>query len=85
MLAYTCAKKFRTNEIMALALAGAYMYPTIINGAGKGALHLLGLPIPLISYSSTVFPIILSVLLLSYLFRFVDRIMPNALKVVLLP
>ena len=86
MLAYTCAKKFRTNEIMALALAGAYMYPTIINGAGKGgALHLLGLPIPLISYSSTVFPIILSVLLLSYLFRFVDRIMPNALKVVFTP
>lgn len=83
MLAYTCAKKFKTNEILALALAGAYLYPTIVNGAAKGgALHFLGLPIPLISYSATVFPIILSVWLLSYLYRFVQRIMPKVLETV---
>lgn len=83
ILAYTCAKRFKTNEILALALAGAYLYPTILNGAAKGgSLHFLGMPIPLLTYSSTVFPIILSVLLLSYLYRFVERIMPKALTTV---
>lgn len=86
MLAYTSAKRFKTNEILALALAGAYMYPTILNGAAKGgALHFLGLPIPLLAYSSTVIPIILSVWLFSYLYRFLDRHMPNALKIVFTP
>ncbi|MDR2025273.1 MAG: PTS transporter subunit EIIB [Hungatella sp.] len=32
LLAASAAKRFKTNEYMALALAGALMYPTIING-----------------------------------------------------
>ena len=36
VLAYTSAKKFKTNEVMALAIACIYMYPTVIAGAGTG-------------------------------------------------
>ena len=61
-LAVSAAKKFKVNEYLALALAAAYMYPTIMNGAAAAAetgvttLSFLGLPILLASYSSTISP-----------------------------
>jgi PTS system beta-glucosides-specific IIC component len=36
-LAVSSAKKFKTNEFLAIALAGALMYPTIQNGALQAA------------------------------------------------
>ena len=35
IIAYTAAKKFKTNEVLALVLAGLYMYPSILNNAGN--------------------------------------------------
>lgn len=63
------------------------MYPTILDAAKAGAdgLIFLGLPLPLVNYSSSVIPIILSVWLLSYLVPMVDRFMPNVLKIVFTP
>lgn len=88
-LAVSAAKKFRVSEYMALALAAAYMYPTIINGAaaaeetGVAGLNILGITIPYISYSSTVIPIILSVWVLSLIYKRIDRLVPDFLKILL--
>lgn len=88
-LAVSAAKKFRVNEYMALALAAAYMYPTIINGAaaaeetGVTGLNILGITVPFISYSSTVIPIILSVWVLSLIYKRIDRLVPDFLKILL--
>ena len=88
-LAVSAAKKFRVSEYMALALAAAYMYPTIINGAaaaeetGVAGLNILGITIPFISYSSTVIPIILSVWVLSLIYKRIDRLIPDFLKILL--
>lgn len=88
-LAVSAAKKFRVSEYMALALAAAYMYPTIINGAaaaeetGVAGLNILGITIPFISYSSTVIPIILSVWVLSLIYKRIDRLVPDFLKILL--
>lgn len=66
-LAVSCARKFKVSEYMAIALAAAYMYPTIMNGAASAAetgittLSFFGLPILYVNYKSTVIPIILSV------------------------
>ncbi|MDT2661691.1 glucose PTS transporter subunit IIA [Enterococcus hulanensis] len=85
MLAYSTAKKINTNRILALTLAGVLMYPTLINGAAEGAsaLSFIGLKVPMISYSSTVIPIILSVILLKYVFAFFQKILPKNLELVL--
>lgn len=90
-LAVSAARKFRTNEYLAIALAGCLLHPTILNAAGKIAetgidkIDFLGLPILLVKYTSTVIPIILSVWLLSYVYKFVEKIVPDLLKVLLVP
>ncbi|MBY7141988.1 beta-glucoside-specific PTS transporter subunit IIABC [Virgibacillus sp. NKC19-3] len=90
-LAVSAAKKFKTNEFIALALAGGFMYPTLIEGAqaiaegGAEGLSLFGLPVPFIDYSSTVIPIIIAVWLLSYVNRWVDAIMPSAVRIIFTP
>ncbi|MDQ0177974.1 beta-glucoside-specific PTS transporter subunit IIABC [Bacillus chungangensis] len=87
LLASTTAKKFNVSQYLAIPLAGAYMYPTILDAAKAGAdgLIFLGLPLPLVNYSASVIPIILSVWLLSYLVPIIDRFMPNVLKIVFTP
>ena len=90
-LAVSAARKFKTNEYLAIALAGCLLHPTILDAAGKIAetgidkIDFLGLPILLVKYTSTVIPIILSVWLLSYVYRFVEKIVPDLLKVLLVP
>lgn len=90
-LAVSAAKKFHTHEFLALALAAAYMYPTIMNGAaaaaegGPATMSFLGLPILFVNYKSTVIPIILSVWVLSLTYQRIDRIVPDMLKVFLTP
>lgn len=87
-LALSSAKKFKTNEFLSLGLAAAYMYPTIINGAlaiaetGVNTINFLGLPILLVNYKSTVIPIILSVWLLSYVERWINKLVPDFLKII---
>ncbi|RPK03077.1 PTS system, beta-glucoside-specific IIB component [Priestia endophytica] len=87
-LAVSAAKKFKTNEYVALGLAAAYMYPTIIDGAnavaetGIKSIDFLGLPILLVNYKSTVIPIILSVWVMSYVYKKVDKLVPDFLKII---
>ncbi|QTL52350.1 beta-glucoside-specific PTS transporter subunit IIABC [Priestia aryabhattai] len=87
-LAVSAAKKFKTNEYVALGLAAAYMYPTIIDGAkavsetGIKSIDFLGLPILLVNYKSTVIPIILSVWIMSYVYKRVDKLIPDFLKII---
>ena len=90
-LAVSAARKFKTNEYLAIALAGCLLHPTILDAAGKIAetgidkIDFFGLPILLVKYTSTVIPIILSVWLLSYVYKFVEKIVPDLLKVLLVP
>lgn len=87
LLAVSAAKKFKTNEYMALSLAGAIMYPTILQAAADGTvIKFLGfIPIAAKNYSSSVVPIILSVLILSYVYRFIEDIVPSIVSIIFVP
>ncbi len=89
LLAVSAAKRFKTNEYMALSLAGALMYPAIINSvtdSGPKALDLFGfISIPYIDYSSSVIPIILSVWIMSYVFRFFEKRIPDLISTIFTP
>ncbi|MCY9006504.1 beta-glucoside-specific PTS transporter subunit IIABC [Peribacillus frigoritolerans] len=89
-LAVSSARKIRTNEYLALTVAGTLMYPTFINaynelaaGGQVQGFDLFGLGIiniPIINYASSVIPIILSVILLKYVYEFVKKFVPSAVS-----
>lgn len=89
LLAVSSARRFKTNEYMALSLAGVLMYPTILNAAIAGEManvQFLGfLPVPIVNYSSSILPIILTVWLLSYVYRFFEKVIPSMVTVIFTP
>ncbi len=71
---------------MAVALAATLFHPTLTTLLKSGApVAFLGLPVSSVSYASSVIPILLAVLLLSYVERFIDRLMPAVLKTMFVP
>ncbi len=88
-IAASAAKKFKTNQYIAIAMASIILYPTMTDAAKAGEISsfLFGgvLPIPVFNYSGSVIPIIFSVIALSYIHKWVDRMVPEAAKTVVTP
>lgn len=88
LLAVSAAKRFKTNQYMALAIAGSMMHPTIYEGisAGLQNFHVFGfINVPYLDYNSSVIPIILSVWLMSYVYRFFEKHIPDIISVIFTP
>lgn len=88
LLAVSAAKRFKTNPYMALAIAGSMMHPTIYEGinAGLKSLKVIGsIGVPYLDYNSSVIPIILSVWVMSYVYRFFEKKIPDIVSVIFTP
>lgn len=75
ILAYTTAKHFGANPVLSMIIGAALIHPDLIammGEIGNGArTYFLGIPVILMSYASTVFPVIIAVAaILTYLFGF---------------
>lgn len=86
-LAKSAAKKFGCNEFMAMLMGGILLHPNLSALASDGAdyVTVLGLPVKMVTYSSSVIPIILIVFALSYVEKFVEKIVPSVVKFILRP
>ena len=86
-IAWSAAKRFKTDTALALMCAGFMLYPTMTAGLAEGAspMSLFGLHIPFVKYASSSIPIILTVLVLKYVYQFFDKIIPQMLKLVFVP
>lgn len=85
LLANSAAKKFNCNPYLAMMLGGTLLHPNFVNMVtavkeGGDAITLFGLPVYAATYSSSVIPIILSVLFMSYIEPIADRVSPKAIK-----
>ncbi|MGM0124458.1 hypothetical protein IGI37_001836 [Enterococcus sp. AZ194] len=88
-VAASAAKIFQTNQYLAIAIAAALQFPTMSNAVAEGKVSqflLFGaVPVPVFNYAGTVIPIILAVLALSYIYRWVDKVLPQVLRTVFTP
>ena len=85
LIANSAAKKFKCNAYMAMSIGGVLLHPTFIsmvNGAKEAgtALHFLGMPVSLVSYSSSVIPVILGVWFMSFVEPVADKVSPKPVK-----
>ncbi|MDN4620906.1 beta-glucoside-specific PTS transporter subunit IIABC [Paenibacillus sp. PsM32] len=81
LLAVTTARKFGGNIFVALTIAGALLIPSItaLNGA-ESAVTFFGIPVVMMSYSSTVIPIIIAIIVMSKLEKFCNRRIHESVK-----
>ncbi|NDL62111.1 beta-glucoside-specific PTS transporter subunit IIABC [Acerihabitans arboris] len=86
LLAITSARKFGANVFVAVSLAGALVYPSIQGLFDAGAnVSFFGIPVVMMKYTTSVIPIILSVWLMSYLERFLNRHIHESVRNILTP
>ena len=90
LLLISTAKRFRADPYIAALIGGALIYPdfvALLNGGDNGSViaDFLGIPVVLMSYSSTVVPAILAGLVYSALYRLLDDHVHENLKLVVPP
>lgn len=97
-LAYTAAKALKCSQVIAMMLGGLLCHPTIDaliqDVATKSTLF--GLPVvkmaftvgestKVFAYTESVIPIILGVIVLSFLEKFLKKVVPDMLQLILIP
>jgi PTS system beta-glucosides-specific IIC component len=89
LLAFTSARRFGASPYISALIGAALIHPDFIGlmgDAGNGATtEFFGIPVVLMNYNSTVVPIILSIWAFSYLYKFLDKRVPETLKLVIIP
>lgn len=97
-LAFTAAKAMKTSGFTAAIIGALLVYPEMdaIMQNASAATHVLGLPVvkgawkigeatKVFSYVESVIPIILVVIVLKYLEKFLKKVVPEVLQVILVP
>ncbi|WP_430690335.1 beta-glucoside-specific PTS transporter subunit IIABC [Klebsiella quasipneumoniae] len=86
LLAYNAASKLKCNPILAAVLGGILLHPQFVQLRLTGdPIEIFGLPVRLVNYGSSVVPILLIVWLQSFVERFLNIIVPNAIKIIFVP
>ncbi|MFQ0996709.1 beta-glucoside-specific PTS transporter subunit IIABC [Gilliamella sp. CG25] len=89
ILGFSAVKKFGGNPYVGMAIGGALVHPSIANMIPSGQFSLetemFSIPIQLIPYASSVFPIILAAWFYSLLERTFNRIMHDSFKKFIAP
>lgn len=89
LLAFTSARRFGASPYISALIGAALLHPDLIalmGTSGNGVTtSFFGIPTVLMNYNSTVVPIILSIWAFSYLYKFLDKHIPETLKLVVVP
>ena len=84
-LAYSVGKKFGGNPFITMAIAAAMLYPNFAALSSAENVNFLGIPVTMISYSSTVLPIIVAAWLQSVLEKFLNAKLPKVIRSIFVP
>ncbi|MDY7542187.1 MULTISPECIES: beta-glucoside-specific PTS transporter subunit IIABC [unclassified Cryobacterium] len=79
-LAFTAARYFKANEFTSFAIAAALLYPTLPTLTGAPDVTFFGVPFTMVSYVTSVIPIIVIVWLQSHAEKFLYAKLPSVLR-----
>ncbi|MBF7138945.1 PTS transporter subunit EIIC [Pediococcus pentosaceus] len=88
LVAYTAAKRFKANPLIAAAIMGALILPIfqeLMGGNAGTIVHYMGIPLPIFDYTSQVIPAIVATWLQSKLEHFMKRTVPSSLQMIVVP
>lgn len=90
LIADSAAKKFGCNRYVSMAVMGALLHPTFLQlvstaKTNGSIIEFFGLPVPLVSYGSSVFPAIISIWVMKYIERFIKKFIPGEFQIILVP
>ena len=85
-IAYSAAKKLHINQLVG-AFVGAFMvYPTMVSLGGEGGMQsFLGLPVTMVSYASSITPILLTMPFVALIYNFVKKYCPKVISSMIVP
>lgn len=82
----SAAKRFGASPFLGMLCGAIMLHPTLIDMVNNGtAFTVYGIPMTLVSYSSSTIPAFLSVWVMSYIEKFMRKHCPNSLKMMLVP
>lgn len=85
-MAWSAAKYFKTSVPVALFLAAILVHPTLTQMVADGtSFTVYGIPMPLVTYSNQFLPSIISVWIMSYVYAFFKKHLPESLRYAFLP
>ena len=87
MLAFTVAQKLRCNPILAASVAAMMMHPNwgTLVAAGEPVKFFDIIPFNLATYTGSVIPILLIILVQSHVEKFLNRVIPKSVELVFVP
>lgn len=86
LLAVFAANKFKVNTSVAIIVVGVFLHPNFSQWVASGdPISFLGMPIQGVIYAASVIPALLTIWVMSYIERGVDKITPQSLKIILNP
>ena len=82
----SAARKFGCNQFIAMLMAGIMLHPTLVGWVTEGTpMDVYGIPMTLVNYSSSVFPMILTVFVMSYVEKFFKKVVPEQVSTMFVP
>lgn len=85
-LAFTAAAKFQAERFVSVAIAAALVYPDLTALFQNGTeAQFFGIPVVLISYVSSVLPVIVAVYAQSKLESFLSKVFPKIIRAIFVP
>ncbi|MCX8649252.1 PTS glucose transporter subunit IIA [Gilliamella sp. B2776] len=86
ILGYTAAKVFKAHQFISMIIGATLCYPTIVTlMTSKSEVTFFAIELTKANYTSSVIPIIITVFILSYVQKFLENIIPEVLKIIMVP
>lgn len=87
LIGFSAAKRMGGNAMLCAVIGGAIAYPSIIAAAGKGAsiVTIAGMHFPFVSYTYSIFPMILGAFLATKLEKWLKQHVASYLQAIVVP